>query len=782
MRKLPEKLKSQNANHEHVGVGSRRSHESAELHVSGEAVYVDDHAVPVGTLHAAIGKSTIAHGKILSINLEAVRSAKGVLYVITAADVPGHIDIGPVFPGDSVLIESHVEFYGQAIFAVAATTFDLAQQAVKLAKIQYEEYAPVLGVQDALKQRNFVRPSHEQKKGDAEKAIEGAPHKLVGELVIGGQEHFYLEGQVSLAWPLENGGMSILTSSQHPAEVQKLVAEVLGKQINEVDVEVRRMGGGFGGKETNAAPWACVAALLADKSRRSVKLRLSRRDDMVMTGKRHPFHNRYHVGFDDTGRILGIKLNLEGDCGFSPDLSDAIVDRAMFHSDNAYFLDQAKVIANRCKTNTVSHTAFRGFGGPQGLITIEGVMDDIARYLGKDPLSIRKINLYGINDRNITHYHQVVENNNLEAIIIQLEETAEYQKRRVAIGQYNSQHAILKKGIALTPVKFGISFTATHLNQAGALVHVYSDGSIHLNHGGTEMGQGLFTKVSQIVASEFQVDINTIKVSATRTDKVPNTSPTAASAGTDLNGKAAQNAAQKIKTRLTKFACEKYKIEESDVKFTSKGVLLGSNLITFPDLVQDAYLNRISLSATGFYKTPKIYYDRESASGQPFYYFSCGAAVSEVVIDTLTGEYKVLRTDILHDVGDSINPALDIGQIEGGFIQGMGWLTTEELIWAEDGRLITDSPATYKIPAIADLPEKFYVNLLQDSPNKESTIYRSKAVGEPPLMLAVSVWSAIRDAISSTSDYKISPQLNVPATPERVLEAVMSVGEKSNAR
>jgi xanthine dehydrogenase large subunit len=779
MRKLPELNDPQNAKALTMGVGSVLPHESAALHVSGEAKYVDDQSTPIGTLHAAIGKSTIAHGKIISMNLDAVRSAEGVEFVITAEDVPGHIDIGPVFPGDSVLVASYVEFYGQAVFAVAATTFDLAQRAVKFAKIEYEALPPVLGVAEALKQSNFVRPSHEQKRGDAEKAIKSAAHSLLGELVVGGQEHFYLEGQVSLALPLEDGGMYILTSSQHPAEVQKLVAEVLGKQINEVDVEVRRMGGGFGGKETNAAPWACVAALLANKSNRAVKLRLSRRDDMVMTGKRHPFHNQYHVGFDDNGRILGIKLNLEGDCGFSPDLSDAIVDRAMFHSDNAYFLDQAKITANRCKTNTVSHTAFRGFGGPQGLITIEGVIDDIARYLGKDPLDVRKVNLYGINDRNETHYHQIVEHNNLDAIIGKLEETSDYQKRRQGISDYNAQSPFLKKGIALTPVKFGISFTATHLNQAGALIHVYSDGSIHLNHGGTEMGQGLFTKISQIVASEFQVDITTIKVSATRTDKVPNTSPTAASAGTDLNGKAAQNAAQKIKTRLAKFASSHYKIEEVEVQFTSKGVILGDKLISFAELIQEAYLHRISLSATGFYRTPKIYYDRESASGQPFYYFSCGAAVSEVVIDVLTGEYKVLRTDILHDVGNSINPALDIGQIEGGFIQGMGWLTTEELVWGEDGKLLTDSPATYKIPAIADLPEIFNVKLLENSPNKESTIFHSKAVGEPPLMLAVSVWSAIRDAIASISGYKVNPQLNVPATPERVLKAVMSVGDRT---
>jgi len=773
MRSLPEinSLAKKNPSH----VGTALAHESAEKHVSGEAIYVDDERDIAGQLHGAIGRSTVAHGIIKSLDLDAVRKAEGVHLVITAKDVPGHIDIGPVFPGDSVLVESKVEFYGQAIFAVAADSLELAQRAVQLAKIEYEVLEPILNVKQALKQSSFVRPVHEQARGDAVKAISEAANQLQGELVVGGQEHFYLEGQVSRAIPGEDGDMSILTSSQHPAEVQKLVSEVLGLSINQVTVEVRRMGGGFGGKETNAAPWACVAALLAAKTGRAVKVRLPRRDDMTMTGKRHPFDNAYTVGFDNSGQIKGIDLRLNGDCGFSPDLSDAIVDRAMFHADNAYFLDQSRVVGTRCKTNIVSHTAFRGFGGPQGIVTIEGVMDDIANHLGLDPLEVRRVNLYGQMDRNVTHYDQTVEFNNLEAIINQLEKTSDYQKRRQEIIAFNKANSILKKGIALTPVKFGISFTATHLNQAGALVHVYTDGSIHLNHGVTEMGQGLFTKVAQIVATEFQVDVDLIKVSATRTDKVPNTSPTAASAGTDLNGKAAQLAAKEIKQRLVEFAASHYQVKEVEVAFTSDGIQVGEALIEFPVLVQEAYLNRISLSATGFYKTPKVYYDRETASGHPFYYFATGAAVSEVVIDILTGEYKLLRTDILHDAGDSLNPAIDIGQIEGGFIQGMGWLTTEELIWADDGRLITDSPATYKIPAIADMPEIFNVALLQDSPNGENTIYRSKAVGEPPLMLAVSVWSALRDAIASVGPIS---QLNIPATPERVLWALMKAKEK----
>jgi len=580
--------------------------------------------------------------------------------------------------------------------------------------------------------------------------------------------------------------MVVFSSSQHPSEVQKLVAEVLNIPLNLVVVDTRRMGGGFGGKETQAAPWACLAAILASQTKRPVKFKLSRSDDMCLTGKRHPFENNYTVGFDDNGVIEGINITVNGNCGYSPDLSDAIVDRAMFHSDNAYYLNEAKVTGNRCKLNTVSHTAFRGFGGPQGVMTIEMVMDDIARHLGKDPLAIRKANLYGKNERNVTHYYQTVEHNKLPELIDNLEQSSDYQARRQAVQAFNKQSPILKKGIALTPVKFGISFTVQHLNQAGALIHIYTDGTIHLNHGGTEMGQGLFTKVAQIVAEEFSVDVDTVGVSSTRTDKVPNTSPTAASSGTDLNGKAAQAAAITIKERLIKFACEHYYIEESGVAFENSNVILTMNnevmhTFTFAEFVQQAYMNRVSLSATGYYKTPKIHFDRATAKGRPFFYYSTGASVSEVLIDTLTGEYKVLRTDVLHDVGHSLNPAIDKGQIEGAFIQGMGWLTTEELVWNDQGRLLSNNPATYKIPAISDTPEDFRVDLVPDDPNREHTIYNSKAVGEPPFMLAISVWSAIKDAIASVADYKVSPTLDTPATPERVLWAVESVKAHNQA-
>ena len=754
------------------GVGRSKKHESADKHVAGEAIYVDDRPALRGELHAAVGQSTQAHANILSMDLSAVKAAPGVITVITIEDVPGHTDIGPVFPGDPVLAIGKVEFIGQPLFAVAATSYDLARKAVKLAKVEYQELEAVLTVKDALAKQSFVRPPFTMKRGDSDSAIAAAEHQLSGEIIVGGQEHMYLEGQVSTAVPTEDGGMEIFTSSQHPSEVQKLVAEVLDIPLNKVLVDMRRMGGGFGGKETQAAPWACIAALLANEAKRPVKFKLGRMDDMIMTGKRHPFENNYTVGFDKNGQIKGINIEVNGNCGYSPDLSDAIVDRAMFHSDNAYFLDQATVTGNRCKLNTVSHTAYRGFGGPQGMMTIEMVMDEIARHLGKDPLEIRKVNLYGDEGRNETHYHQKVEHNNLAEIIDTLEQSSDYQARRQAVTEFNANNNVLKKGIALTPVKFGISFTVQHLNQAGALVHIYTDGTIHLSHGGSEMGQGLNTKIAQIVAEEFQVDVDTVAISSARTDKVPNSSPTAASSGTDLNGKAAEAAAKTIKQRLIDFACEKYQVSAEQVKFENNNIIVGEQTFSFAEFSQIAYMGRVSLSSTGFYKTPKIHFDRATGKGRPFFYYATGASASEVLIDTLTGEYKTLRTDILQDVGHSINPAIDIGQIEGAFVQGMGWLTTEELIWNEQGRLLSNNPATYKIPAINDAPEDFRVALVPDAPNREHTIYNSKAVGEPPFMLGMSVWSALKDAISSISDHKHSPMLDTPATPERVLWAV----------
>ncbi|WP_148861303.1 xanthine dehydrogenase molybdopterin binding subunit [Marinobacter fonticola] len=775
MRKLPDNpLKPPATVRGTAGLGI--AHDSAWKHVSGQARYIDDLIESEGLLHAAVGQSTVAHARIKSMDLSAVRDFPGVVAVITVDDVPGHTDIGPVFPGDPVLAGELVEYVGQPIFAVAATSLRAARQAAKLARVDYEPLEGVFTAEAALEKQLFVRPSHTQLRGEPDKALAEAPHRLQAEMHVGGQEHFYLEGQVCLVEPTEDAGVFVHTSSQHPSEVQKLVAEVLGLQIHEVQVEVRRMGGGFGGKETQAAPLACISALLARATGYPVKYRMARPDDMVGTGKRHDFYNTYDIGFDDDGTLKGADIMVAGRCGFSPDLSDAIVDRAMFHSDNAYYLNQARVVGHRCKTHTVSNTAFRGFGGPQGMMIIERAMDDIARHLGLDPLDVRKRNVYGPG-RDTTHYGQTVEQHVLPELIEQLEATSDYRQRREEIAEYNRKSPVVKRGLALTPVKFGISFTAKHLNQAGALVHVYTDGSIHLNHGGTEMGQGLYIKVAQVVAAAFQVDLDRIKVSATRTDKVPNTSPTAASSGTDLNGMAALDACEKIKQRLVDFAVTTYGVNAGDVEFANNQVRVGGQTFDWAEFVQQAYMSRVSLSSTGFYATPKIYYDHENGNGRPFLYYANGAACSEVVVDTLTGEYRVMRTDILHDVGQSLNPAIDIGQIEGGFIQGMGWLTMEELVYSDQGQLMTTGPATYKIPAVSDAPPDFRVSLLAHSPNREATVFRSKAVGEPPLMLGISVWSALRDAVASLADYAYSPPLDTPATPERVLGAVTATRE-----
>ncbi|RLT92071.1 xanthine dehydrogenase molybdopterin binding subunit [Ketobacter sp.] len=758
--------------------GQSMQHESAVKHVTGAALYVDDLAEPRQLLHAAVGQSPVACGIIRTLDLSAVLAAPGVAAVLTLADIPGHIDIGPVFPGDPILADGAVKFHGQPLFAVAADTLDNARRAALLAHVEIEEAPPLLDPQEAIARNQTVRPVHTMQRGDAAAAIAKAPHVLEASLSVGGQEHYYLEGQVSMVAPTEDGGMQVWCSTQHPSEVQKLVAEVLHLPIGAVTVETRRMGGAFGGKETHAAQWACLAALLANKTRRPVKMRLPRAMDMMLTGKRHAFENRYRVGFDDSGLLLGADITVIGNCGCSPDLSDAIVDRAMFHADNAYFLPAATITGHRAFTNMVSATAFRGFGGPQGMLIIEKAMDDMARALGKDPLEVRKRNLYQGPDRNLTPYHQTVSSETLTKVIQELEISSDYWARRQQISDYNAGSPLLKKGLALTPVKFGISFTVQHLNQAGALIHVYTDGSIHLNHGGTEMGQGLNTKVAQVVAEELQVDLQHIHITATRTDKVPNTSPTAASSGADLNGQAARDAARTIRLRLAEYLVEQQGALRDSIRFANNQVQFenssGAHCMSFAKLAEAAYMARVSLSATGYYRTPKIHYDRNTASGRPFFYYATGAAVSEVLVDTLTGEYRVLRVDILHDVGRSLNPALDKGQVEGGFIQGMGWLTTEELRWDEQGRLLTTGAATYKIPTAADIPPVFNVALMEDQPNEEATIYHSKAVGEPPFMLAISVWSALRDAISSVADYNINPPLDTPATPERVFWAIQA--------
>ncbi|MDP3738855.1 MAG: xanthine dehydrogenase molybdopterin binding subunit [Hyphomonadaceae bacterium] len=752
--------------------GAGIAHDSAEKHVSGRALYIDDMPEPKGLLHLAIGMSTKAHARISKLDLDAVRSAPGVVTVLTAADIPGKNDVSPIAGDDPLFADGLVQYHGQSIFAVAAETRDAARRAARLAKVDYQDLPANLTIADARKAETVIEKARAFRMGDAAAELTKAPRRIKGTLEIGGQDHFYLEGHVAMAVPGEDGDITVYSSTQNPTEMQVVIGHVLHRPSHSVICEVRRMGGGFGGKETQSALIAAAAALVAAKTGRPAKLRLDRDDDMVMTGKRHDFEVSYDIGFDDDGRIRAADIDLASRCGYSADLSMAINDRAMFHSDNAYFLNSARIVSHRFRTHTVSNTAFRGFGGPQGMMVIERAMDEIAIALGKDPLDVRVANLYG-EGRDETPYGQRVEERIIGPMIEALEKSSKYRARREAIRKWNAGNRYIKRGLSLTPVKFGISFTATHLNQAGALVHVYADGSVQLNHGGTEMGQGLMVKVAQVVAAEFAIPLSAIRIMATSTAKVPNTSATAASAGTDLNGMAAREAAKTIKDRLIAFAAQKFSVDEAEVSFAAGRVLAGPHSIAFADLTQAAYFARVGLSATGYYKTPKIAWDREAGRGRPFFYYAWGAAVSEAAIDTLTGENRILRVDILHDCGRSLNPAIDLGQIEGGFIQGMGWLTTEELWFDDKGRLRTHAPSTYKIPVAGDRPEMHIA--LWDGENPEDAIYRSKAVGEPPLMLAISAFSAISDAIAAVGEYKIAPRLDAPATPERVLAAVNRV-------
>jgi xanthine dehydrogenase large subunit len=754
-----------------AAVSAPLAHDSAVRHVTGEARYVDDLPEPRDLLHAFVRLSERAHARVTRLDVGAVATSPGVAAVMTARDLPAANDIGPVLPGDKVFADGLVEYWGQSLFAVAADSIDLAREAAFRATIEYEDLPAILTIDEALAHESFVLPTKVMRRGASAAALARAPHRLAGRLAIGGQEHFYLEGQVAMVVPREGGTVLVHSSTQHPSEVQHLVAKVLGLPASAVTVEVRRMGGAFGGKETQAAPVACVAALLAWRTGRPVKLRLDRDDDMIFTGKRHDFVAEYDVGFDGEGRIRGLDLVLASRCGFTPDLSGAVNDRAMLHADNCYYLENVTITSHRCKTNTVSNTAFRGFGGPQGMMAIEYVVDEIARELGQDPLEVRRRNFYGRGRRDVTPYEMKVEDFVIPELVDELEQSSQYQERRQEVARFNASSPWLKRGIALTPVKFGIAFTATEMNQAGALVHVYTDGSIHLNHGGTEMGQGLFIKVAQVVADELGVGVDRIQITATTTDKVPNTSPTAASSGSDLNGKAAQAAARTIRKRLAVCAAAELGGKAEEVVFSGGKARVGRRSIDFADLAILAHRERVSLSATGYYRTPKLHFDRERHRGRPFYYFACGAAVSEVQIDTLTGEYKVRRVDLLHDCGSSLNPAIDLGQVEGGFVQGMGWLTTEELWWDEAGRLGTHAPSTYKIPTCGDVPDDFRVTLLH-ARNRQPSIHRSKAVGEPPLMLAISVFHALKDAIAAVGDHRLRPRLDAPATPERVLFAV----------
>ena len=710
----------------------------------------------------------------MGIDYTDVLATPGVIGVLTADDVPGINDLSPTGLNDEPVFPTDlIQFHGQPLFAVIAKTRDIARRAAEKAKISYDVLPHALDpIQAQQAGYPHVTPPLKLERGDVDRALESASNRIKGKITVGGQDHMYLEGHIALAIPGEDDDIILHSSTQHPSEAQHMVAQVLGVPSNAVVVNVRRMGGGFGGKESQMNLFCAVAAMAAKKWNRAVKIRPDRDQDMTATGKRHDFVIDYDVSFDAAGRIEAVNSSFAARCGFSADLSGPVTDRALFHADNAYFYPNVRLESRPMKTNTVSNTAFRGFGGPQGVVAAERIIEEIAYATGQDPLDVRKANFYGGEGRDLTPYHQKVEDSILERLVGELENTSDYRQRRKDIIAFNKTSPVLKKGIALTPVKFGISFTATWYNQAGALVHVYNDGSIHLNHGGTEMGQGLNTKVAQIVAEAFQVDFERIKITKTTTEKVPNTSATAASSGTDLNGMAALNAVEQIKARLVEFATTTWDVPAEEVSFHANKVFIGKEILTFDAFIKQAYLARVQLSAAGFYKTPKIHWDRSKGQGRPFYYYAYGAACSEVTIDTLTGEYRVERTDILHDVGRSLNPALDRGQVEGAFIQGMGWLTTEELWWDDAGRLRTHAPSTYKIPLASDRPRIFNVNLADWSENRELTVKRSKAVGEPPFMLGISVFEALSMAIASVADYQECPRLDAPATPERVLLAV----------
>ncbi|MGJ8621720.1 MAG: xanthine dehydrogenase molybdopterin binding subunit [Yoonia sp.] len=790
-----------------MSVAKPLPHDAAALHVTGGARYIDDIPTPSGTLHLAFGTAEIAAGRYDKMDLSKVQAANGVIAVFSADDLPFANDVSPSIHDEPLLATGTVHYYGQPLFLVVATSHLAARKAARLALVDYVAQTPILTIEDALAAgSHFEDGPRIWTKGDVDTALTGAPHRLSGQINMGGQEHFYLEGQAALALPQEGGDMVVHSSTQHPTEIQHKVAEALGLPMHAVRCEVRRMGGGFGGKESQGNALAVACAVAARHTGQPCKMRYDRDDDMMITGKRHDFRISYDVGFDGDGRIAGVDFTQITRCGWALDLSLPVADRAMLHADNAYHLPAARITSHRLKTNTQSATAFRGFGGPQGVLGIERVMDHIAADLKLDPALVRQRNYYaamvggGLSapratrppedisarkkmgggvpyggphspkaDVQTTPYHMPVTDFILHEMTERLIETSDYHARRAAIADWNADQAILKKGIAFSPVKFGISFTLTHLNQAGALVHVYQDGSVHMNHGGTEMGQGLFQKVAQVAAAHFGIDVAQVKITATDTGKVPNTSATAASSGSDLNGMAVANACDIIRDRIALCLAELHQARVEDVRFEDGQVIVGDTQMAFAEAAQTAYLNRVSLSATGFYKTPDLSWDRIKGAGRPFFYFAQGAAVTEVVIDTLTGENRILRTDILHDAGASLNPALDIGQVEGGYVQGAGWLTTEELVWDDQGRLRTHAPATYKIPACSDRPDVFNV-ALWDQPNPAQTIYRSKAVGEPPFMLGISAFLALGDAVAACGPHY--PDLQAPATAEAVLQAV----------
>ncbi|MEJ2048521.1 MAG: xanthine dehydrogenase molybdopterin binding subunit [Calditrichota bacterium] len=775
-------------NHKKVTPEKGTPHESAAKHVSGESIYVDDIAVTDQLLTGHVVYNPYAHARIKSYDLTAAKNLPGVYAVLSAKDIPGKNQMGPVIKDEPCLAEEEVQFIGQGIFLIAGENAEICRRAEKLIRIEFEVMEPILDIDTAIARDSFLGEQRTIERGDPQKAMRTAPHILEGELRTGAQEHWYLETQACLCLPGEDKEMFVYSSTQHPSETQLLVAEVLGIPVNEVVVEVRRLGGAFGGKETQANHYACWTALLSRATGRPVKIRLNRDQDQIMTGKRHPFRIRYKAGYDDAGKILAADIKLHSDGGAANDLSYAILERAMLHAENSYFIPNIRITGRVCKTNYPPNTAMRGFGAPQAMAAMETVIDRIARKLGQDSANIRRINFYGTTENNIAPYGEIVENNRLPVIYDKLIRSSQYRKRRQEIDRFNQQNEFYKKGMALTPVKFGISFTTAFLNQAGALVNIYKDGTILVNHGGVEMGQGLHTKIRNIAAAEFGVDISRIKVNATDTSKIPNTSATAASSGSDLNGMAVKNAIRKLKVRIAESIASHFSREAGKGKPSVAGDIIFENnylydknnpkrRISFAAAIPICYLAQTSLSATGFYRTPDIDFDRQKGNGRPFHYYAFGMAVTEVLLDILTGHYKIMRTDILHDVGESLNPAIDMGQLTGGFIQGLGWCTTEEIKWDEEGHLLTHSPDTYKIPTAGDIPADFRVNFLEGYPNP-NTIRRSKAIGEPPFMLALSAWLAIKDAISAVGNHKFEPQFSLPATNEVILLSIEKIKEK----
>ena len=746
-------------------------HESAVKHVTGKAIYTDDISEPKNLLHAVIGYSNCSKGVIKKIDYKDVLSSEGVVDIITEKDIEGINDVGPIFKGDKIFTSKNIEYYGQPIFAVIAKTNNLAKKAALKVKIDLKISKPIVSIEEALKKKSFVLKPKHLTRGNIKDGFKKSDNILKGKLYSGGQDHFYLEGQIAMTIPQEDNNFLVYSSTQHPSETQQIIGKVLKQNYNSIHVIVRRIGGGFGGKETQSFLFAAITSIAAKKLSKPVKLRVDRDDDMIMTGKRHDFLFDYEVGFNNNGEILALKLMMASRCGISPDLSGAINDRAIYHIDNAYFLPNIEINSYRCKTNTVSNTAFRGFGGPQGMFCIENIIENIAQKLKIEASEIRKINFYKDKIKNTTHYGMRITDNVIEDIFNKLIKKSNYKKRKIEIDNFNKKNKVLKKGIAITPVKFGISFTTTHLNQGGALVHIYTDGSIHLNHGGIEMGQGLMTKLALVASNEFGLNYENIKISSTDTEKVPNTSASAASATTDINGAAIVNAINNIKSGLNEFIYDYFKTN-SKIKYENNFVYFDKRKISFKELINTAYLNRIPLSSSGFYKTDKINVNTKTLQGRPFLYFTYGAAVTEVIIDKLTGENKILQVDIIHDVGNSINKRIDKGQIEGGYIQGLGWLTTEEVSWKSNGVLTTHSPSTYKIPTAGETPFKFNVEIYDRGFNKEKVINRSKAVGEPPFMLAISSFIALKDAVYNANKGKNSENLIAPATAENILKSL----------